>query len=1022
MYPELTTAPEQVLAQAEVSPQRIAVESGGDRLTYAELVAQAGGLADHLCRAGIGPGDLVAVAVPRGVDMVSTLIGIQLSGAAYLPLDPEHPTERLNYILRDARARVLVTPHVAVLPGLRADLRVHLDDVAVRPGPARSRALRQDCAAYVIYTSGSTGRPKGVLVTHGAMANFVESMRKRLALPEDVILPAVTTVSFDIAGLELFLPLTTGGRVVVGQPADATDPHRLAALLARTGARVLQATPITWRLLLETGWSPPPGFTVLCGGERLPPELAERLLGDQVVLWDLYGPTETTVWSAMTRYERGAEPSFHPVDNTTLHLLDDRLEPVAAGAKGELYIGGRGLAVGYLGRPALTAQRFVADPVAASGGVRLYRTGDVARRHPDGRIEILGRTDDQIKVRGFRIEPGEIENVLSGHPAVREAAVRALDDAAGEARLVAYLRPADPTDPPEARSLQRHLARSLPAYMVPVQFVVLDPLPRTHNGKLDRAALPAPPPMPRADDVTAGVHGDAAADGPPDGRTERRVAEVLAAVLEREEIGRHEDFFALGGDSLRAVQAILRLNAELQTQVPINALFEARTVYGLAALLDGDGTQEPELLPLASGQAPRLSSAQWRLWLHQRSAPHSVAYNRPLAMRLPEPLDLGALETALTDLLRRHDILRTRYQPDGSGQPLPVVVPVSPVQLAVDDADPQAALAAELTRPFDLATDPPIRHRVVRRGPGQPALLLLVLHEIAADFRSRELIVRQLRAAYRGRAVPTPTLRYADYAAWQRELVASPTARRHLDFWQGALAGLTPAQLLTDRPRPARRDWRGGTVRFDVAPGVVGVLRDVSAERDATLPMGLLTGFCAVLAGYTAGTDLTVGVPVAGRHRPELEDLVGMFENIAVIRVDLDGGPTFEQLLARVRESGLAAFGRAVPPIEDIVAAVFDRVVTEPGRNPLFDVMFVPHEVGDPIGFPLPGAPGARIDLCCELTERADGGVDGRFEYATQLFDEATISRLANDYVRVLTEAAGDPTRLADQVSAFEWA
>jgi amino acid adenylation domain-containing protein len=1035
MYSDMITVPAQILAQAKASPRAVAVECAGDRLTYAELVAQAGGLADHLRRIGVRPGDLVAVAVPRGVDMVPTLIGVQLAGAAYLPMDPEHPADRLNYILADSGARVLVTVDATGSPGLRAPARVHLNDVPVRPDPAPPPALHTYLPAYVIYTSGSTGRPKGVLVNHGALTNFIRSMRECLGLPDDVVLPAVTTVSFDIAGLELFLPLTTGGRVVVGQQIEASDPHRLSALLERTGARVLQATPVTWRLLLSAGWSPSPGFTVLCGGERLPGELAERLLGDGVVLWDLYGPTETTIWSAATRYERGAPARFHPVRETPLHLLDERLEPVPQGTVGELYIGGAGLAVGYLGRPALTAERFVADPFAAVAGARLYRTGDVARRHPDGRIEILGRVDHQIKIRGFRVEPGEIENVLSAHPGVAEAAVRAIDDTGGAPRLVGYVRATDPAEPPDPRRLQRHLARSVPAYMVPTQFVVLAAFPTTHNGKLDRSALPVPPPLPRPDELVAPAPsaGNGASDnggpdgggpdsgGPADSQTGRRVAEVLAAVLERTEIGPHEDFFALGGDSLRAVQAILRLNAELQTQVPINALFEARTVYGLAALLDGASTDEPQLLPLAEGQAPRLSSAQWRLWLHQRLAPHSVAYNEPLAVRLPDPLDVDALRAALTDLLARHDILRTRYEPDESGRPVPVVWPVTPAHLEVEDGDPRAVLAAELARPFDLATEAPIRARLVRRGDADSAVLLLVLHEIAADDRSRELIAGQLRAAYRGRTVPTPAVRYADYAAWQRELAASGTARRHLDFWQTALAGLQPAELLTDRPRSAQRDWRGATVRFALPPDVVGKLRDVAFEHDATLSMGLLAGFYGVLGRYTKGADVTVGVPVAGRDRPELEDLVGMLEHTAVIRVDLGGRPTFEQLLARVRESGLAAFGRAAPPLEDIVAAVLDSVAApEPGRNPLFDILFTPHGVGEPAGFPLPDAPGARIDLRCDLTERADGGVDGRFDYATQLFDEATIARLAGDYVALLAEVAEDPTRLLEEVPTLD--
>jgi amino acid adenylation domain-containing protein len=1008
------TVPELILTQARRSPRSVAVESADGEHSYAELTAHARTVARHLLELGVGPGDIVAVALPRGVDLVPALLGVQLSGAAYLPLDPKHPSDRLGYILRDSGARALLTYDAAGSPDLHHQMRVHLSDISVRSEHAELAMPSPRSAAYVIYTSGSTGRPKGVMVSHCALSNFVRSVRELLGLPDDVVLPAITTVSFDIAGLELFVPLTTGGRVVVGRRTEARDPSLLAALLDRTGARVLQATPISWRLLLEAGWTPPPRFTVLCGGERLPADLAERLTGDGVVLWDMYGPTETTIWSALTRYERGAATRFHPIRDTSLHLLDERLEPVPPGAKGELYIGGSGLAVGYLRRPGLTAQRFVADPASRSTGARLYRTGDLARRHRDGRIEILGRTDDQIKIRGFRVEPGEIENVLATHPGVAAAAVRA-DGGTDSPRLVAYVRPADLDDPPDDLRLRRHLARSVPDYMIPAQFVLVEALPVTPNGKLDRAALSAARRLP-----TVGGPGTpeppaisrGAASGSRDSDTERLVAEILTAVLERDSIGPHDDFFALGGDSLRAVQAILWLNTKLQTQVPISALFEARTVYGLACLLDSDGPDDPQLLPLADGQSRRLSAAQWRLWLHQQLAPRSVIHNRPVAVRIPEGVDVAAVETALTDLLTRHDTLRTWYPVDESGQPVPMTQPADPVRLTIEDGDPRAILAEELASPFDLAREAPVRIRAVRQHPAGRVLLLAV-HEIAADDRSRVLIAEQLRAALLGRAARAPALRYVDYAAWQRKLAVGPTARRHLDFWRTALAGLQPAELVTDRPRPSQRDGRGGTARFVVPPAVVAKVRDIAFDNDATLAIALLTGLFGVLSRYTTGTDLTVGVPVDGRSLPELEHMVGMLENVAVVRVSHDDTGTFAQLLRRVREAALAALGHAVPPAEDIVAAVSETAApAQPGRNPLFDVSFALRPFSEPAGIRLPDAPGASLDLRCDLAERADGGVDGRLEYATDLFDEDTVTRLARDYVELLELAGSDPALL----------
>ena len=563
--PSAPAVPELVCAQVERSPTAVAVESGGDRLTYAELLARAAGLAHHLRGTGVRPGELVAVAVPRGVDLAPALIGVHLAGAAFVPLDPRHPAERLDYILRNAGARVLVTADATGSAGLRADVRVHLNDVAVNSDVDGLPALTPAAPAYAIYTSGSTGRPKGVLVTHGALANVIRWMREQTALADVPVVPTATTISFDIAIAELLVPLTTGGRLVVARDAEAADPRRLRALLERAGARVLQATPTTWRMLLEAGWSPPPGFTVLCGGERLPPELADRLLGDGVVLYDLYGPTEATIWASATRYERGTPSRFSLAGETSLHLLDEHLAPAAAGADGELYIGGAGLAVGYLSHPALTAERFVAAPAGlgahpdshasadqADAGARLYRTGDIARWHPDGRIEILGRADDQIKIRGFRIEPGEIEAVLAGHPAVAEAAVRAFPGTEAP-RLVGFVRPADSAAPPDPAELRSLLTRALPAYMIPVQLVVLPELPRTGSGKLDRASLPEP-------ELDVSHTPEASAE--PD--AEARVAAVLAGVLGRAALGPHEDFFGVGGDSLLAIQAVnqLRRRAE----------------------------------------------------------------------------------------------------------------------------------------------------------------------------------------------------------------------------------------------------------------------------------------------------------------------------------------------------------------------------------------------------------------------------------------------------------------------------
>ncbi|WP_226362198.1 non-ribosomal peptide synthetase [Pseudonocardia sp. ICBG1142] len=897
-------------------------------------------------------GDAVAVAVPRGVDLLPALLGVQLSGAAYVPLDPDHPADRLGHLVADSGARVLVTTDGTVCRGLAVDLRVHVQDVVAVDA---ATTVDQDSAAYVIYTSGSTGRPKGVVVDHRAFSTFLTSMRDQLRLPEPVLLPAVTTVSFDIAGLELFLPLVTGGRVVVARPEEVNDPHRLADLLTACHARALQATPATWRLLLDAGWMPGPGFTVLCGGERLPTDLAERLLGDGAALWDLYGPTETTVWSSLTRHQLGAPTRFAPVDGTSLHVLDDALRPVLAEEVGELYIGGAGLAVGYHRRAGLTSMRFVADPTSPHGG-RLYRTGDLARSSPDGRIRILGRCDDQVKIRGFRIEPGEIEHALVGVPGVAEAVVTSVRSPEGSTSLDGHIRPVDVSRPPDADRLRSSLSRVLPGYMIPARFLVHDTFPRTPNGKLDRAALAT------SGRPAVGAHQPATTDALSDddaGPTARLIASVLADVLGRDTVGVHEDFFAMGGDSLRAVQIVLRLNEQLATEVPINSLFEVRTVYGLARILDSGADATPMPSP-AAGDEARLSAAQWRLWLRHRADPENTADGSAVVVRLPGPFDRAALDTALDGLFRRHPMLCTRYEADAAGLPVAAVGP-PPGPPPLETADPESVLAAELARPFDLAHEPPVRLRLVRPTPCAAPFLLAVVHQIAADERSRALVTSQLRATYRGRAVVSPALSYNDYATWERDRSASAGAARHREFWRTTLSGPPPADLPLDRPRREVRDSRCAVVRFSVSPPAIRAVRDAAGGDQ---PTGALTTVVSGLSRWIDSTTVNLGVAVDGRDHPSLDDVVGMIEQTAVLRLDLGERPTFTQLARQVRARRDAATEHAVLPFEDMVASTEIEPTSSSGRHPLFDVFVALHGApADPPGFVVPFPPHTHFDV-----------------------------------------------------------
>jgi amino acid adenylation domain-containing protein len=572
-----------VEAQVARTPTAVAARDDAGVVTYAELNARANQLARRLRALGVGRGDRVGICLDRSVSLPVAVLGVAKAGAAYVPLDPAYPAERLAFMLADADVRAVVVEAATreLLTNGSTAARVDLTADAVALAEVEDSNVSgvsvPDDLAYVIYTSGSTGRPKGVEVPHRALVNFLTSMQREPGLTASDVLVAVTTLSFDIAGLEMWLPLMTGARIVVASRETATDGRRLAALLGRVGATVLQATPATWRLLLETGWAGQEDLRILCGGEALPRDLADRLLARGAAVWNLYGPTETTIWSAVWRVEPGAGPVRigHPIANTQLHVLDDRQQPVPVGVVGELYIGGVGVALGYRGRPDLTAERFLADPFAGAPGARMYRTGDLVRRWTDGAVECLGRADQQVKIRGYRIELGEIEQVLREQAALREAVVTAAEVRPGDTRLVAFVVPEEP-GAVDASRLRAQLSRLLPDYMVPVHYVELAALPLTPNGKVDRRALPRP--NLEAVSMVAYV--------PPDGETETQVAAIWAEVLGVERVGRMDAFFDLGGHSLSAMQAVARVQSVRGVDVVVRTLFDNPTVAAFAAAVD----------------------------------------------------------------------------------------------------------------------------------------------------------------------------------------------------------------------------------------------------------------------------------------------------------------------------------------------------------------------------------------------------------------------------------------------------
>ncbi|POM25369.1 Gramicidin S synthase 2 [Actinomadura rubteroloni] len=975
-------------AQVALRPDAVAVESPAraqagraapDTVTYAELDARAGRLADELRAAEAGPERLVGVLLPRSVEFVVAFLAVQKAGAVYLPLDPNHPRERTEALLADARPVCLVTAGASREPVVR-----RLSDADAAP-----TAASVDGAAYVIYTSGSTGRPKGVVVSHRGVAGLVAA---HPVGPGDRV-SHVVSPGFDVSLIELCSALAQGATLVLPEPGPLLG-DALAAFLR--DARITHAqTPTSLLASLPAGEFPDLR-ALYAGGETLPDALAEQWSRGRR-LFNAYGPTEATVCSTMTGVLSGAVSIGRPIAGVRAYVLDDALRLVPPGVVGELYVAGAGVARGYLRQPGLTAERFVADPFGAAGA-RMYRTGDLVRWRGE-ELEFAGRADDQVKINGVRIEPGEVEAVLTGHPQVRRAVVLARDG-----RLVAYAAASAPS-----AALRDHVVRRLPAPLVPSQVVVLDELPLSPNGKIDRGALPEPVRAPSAKR--------------PRTPREEILCGLFADLLGRADVGADDDFFALGGHSLLAARLVAGIRAAFDADVPLRAVFETPTVAALAHRIDGAAPAPPRLLPARRPGTLPLSFAQQRLWFLNRLDPRSAAYNMPTALRLTGPLDRAALAAAFGDVVARHEILRTTF-PDATQQ-----VHASGDDLVVEDGPGRVRAAARAG--FDLAGEPAVRARLFVLGPDDH-VLLVVLHHIVADAWSMGPLLGDLAAAYTARRAgrapgwePLP-VQYGDYALWQRAVLGdasdpgSPFACQ-VAYWTDALAGLPAETVLpVDRPRPAEPGGRGGAAPFALDAAAHAALVGLAREHGATVFMVVRAAVAVLLSAHGAGTDVPLGAAVAGRPDEALDDLVGFFVNTLVLRTDLSGDPSFADLLRRVRATDLAAHAHADVPFDRLVEALNPERVA--GRNPLFQVMIAfqppsgaPPELPGVRTAPYPLDPGApKFDLTFAVAEHhADGpaGITGAVEYAADLFDHATAEALASRLARLLTAVPSDPGR-----------
>ncbi|CAI6080263.1 Dimodular nonribosomal peptide synthase [Paenibacillus sp. JJ-100] len=1023
--------------QVRRTPHATAITFEGETLTYAALNERANQLAHQLIQAyEAGPEQVVGIAMPRSLEVVIAILAVHKTGAAYLPLDPDYPEDRLIYMMEDAKPACVVTvmdnlaniPQTSDIPILVIDQTDIVQALCCRSGtnpegddlPGKASMLNP---AYLIYTSGSTGRPKGVAVTHLGLANLLEDMKTRLQVGSQDRWLSVTTIAFDISVLEIFLPLTTGARLDIAPKDTILDPVALAGKMRKQKTTIMQATPTLWKYLVMSRPGRFDGLTVITGGEALTEELKLSLEGLGCQVNNQYGPTETTIYSTAASLGVGqsGKPNIGgPVRNTQLYVLDQSMQPVPPGVAGELYIAGEGLARGYLGRPDLTAERFVANPYGQPGS-RMYRTGDLAQWLPDGSIDYLGRADHQIKIRGFRIELGEIESIIASYPGVAQVTVIAREDQPGNQRLAAYIvaEAGECQTEIDLSDIRAYVTDVLPDYMVPSAFMLLPEMPLTPNKKIDRKQLPVP-------SMASNTAGREA-------RTpqEEMLCGLFAEILGVAKVSIDDDFFELGGHSLLAGRITARVREVFGAELNIGTVFESPTVAGLARKLDQTNFVRPVIQPVLREAGLPLSFAQQRLWFLYCLEGASPTYNIPWVARLTGKLNLDALRDALQDVVERHETLRTLYPPD-LGAASQHILRAAEVNLNMKftrtSAEELPALLSEAARyGFELSSEPGIRAELFHLDADEYALLLLV-HHIAGDGWSLSRLIRDLSEAYRARLSGTAPdwepmrIQYADYAVWQQKLLGDEQHKdsliaRQFEFWTDRLAGI-PEQVTfpADYTRPVASSYRGGVIPFTLSQPLHEQLMVIARENKTSLFMVLHAALTALLTRMGAGTDIAIGTPIAGRSDDALDDVVGMFINTLVLRTDTSGDPTFRELLARVREADLAAYEHQDVPFERLVEVL--NPSRSRAKHPLFQVMLVLQNTPD-ICLDLPGIEAdahiqsvgsSKFDMTFELTEKREpngqpAGIDGLLEYSTDLYRESTVSELVIRLLQLLEQA-----------------
>jgi amino acid adenylation domain-containing protein len=1031
-------------SQAARTPDRLAATFEGERLTYAELNERANRLALFLRARGIGPEVRVGLCVERSIEMVVGLLGILKAGGAYVPLDPQYPPERLGFMLEDGAVPVLLTQSrlVPELPPHRAEV-VCLDtgwpEVAAARDAAGARgAATVDNLLYVIYTSGSTGRPKGVAMPQRPLLNLLSWRARQAEFAACDRTLQFASLSFDVACEDIFFTLLTGGTLVLVPEEVRQDLAGLAGVMEREEISHVIMSPVALQQVAQAACAasafPSKLRSVAVSGEQLQvTDTLIRFFGElkECSLHNEYGPTETHVVTALALPDTTAAwptyPSIgHPIDNTGIYILDGNLEPTPIGVTGDLYIGGVNLSRGYLNRPGLTAEKFIPHPFSAEPGARLYRTGDAALFLEDGRIEYQGRVDEQVKIRGFRVEPGEVEAALLRHPAVGKALALAHDDASGSKQLIAYLVAAEPLD---AAELRQRLRSQLPDYMVPSAFIQVEEFPLTVNGKVDRGKLPAP-----AQGQLLSPHATYVAPRTP---VEEKLVAIWEETLGRTQVGVTDNFFDIGGHSLRATQVVSRIAKEFQVKVRLREFIMHPTVEGLAAQLPlRAATPYAAIEPVAPQENYPLSPAQHRLWVLCRLSPRQVAYNLPAAYLLEGAIDRQAFAAAFGALVARHESLRTTFgmmddeprqivhEPEDYG----FALAYTDLREARDGLALAHALAkSEAETPFNLEEGPLLRVGLLQLADDR-YMFLLTMHHIVSDGWSMNVMVEELLTLYRAfkggseNPLPPPRLQYKDYAAWQSAMLRDERLEQLVDYWGRRLGGEMPVLALPpDYPRPAVQTFEGGHVRFELEQEMTAKLAELAARQQTTLFTVLFAAYNVLLHHATGQCQIILGTSVAGRNHGDLESLIGFFVNTLAIKTDVDPQLSFGELLKVVNDNLLEDFEHQDLPFDLLIQRL--HVERVPSVSPVFQGRFVFNDfdylktleanaasAGVRIAETFAEVAGAKFDLSVTMSLSANGLL-GDMEFRTDLFKRETIERLSRQFRTLLERLVADPAR-----------